>query len=1110
MDSLTYSATELHTFNNKILTNGGGGSSECLSNDTNDTMYYTAAREAPQGVVTFEFGVNANAHNKQAIGGFEALSKHWKIKRGNIGDLVAWVSSGRPIMVGTLADTNTRRQKSNIVSAQAIALDIDEDLSIEEALALPVVRDYAAAIYTSASHQKVKGDKPACDRYRIIFVLPEALADTALYEAATQNLMDLVGHADRACRDASRMFFGYDKTEVVLCDDTKVLPAAFIEEARDRLEREKAERLKAIEERRRYQEQFEVNGEEQLSLIQKALDHVNPDCSYDEWKTIEMALHSYDPSLFCLFDSWSSRGSKYPGSRSLERQWSKLNQNGGVTIGSLFHIAKDYGFKFPERRHQPKRKRKGDRLIDGLSFAKARASEFMQWVTGKAAGLGDKAHKGFAADQLPQVEPPNVIRWGNGDPVPTREDYGDRPIPKIIYARGSNPQELISKLRAAGWPTVLDSSFMGEGKTHRAGSLYFEGERGIYVDPNHNAPSVENVERNYVNLWPRHKGLWRNEFRKLSRHGEGRPEVPSNCESANLFSQLADKGYGDLLAGDNPICEACSFLPFCHTKRGVGFGHKYERGLAMAATQIRADIQSLPSATDEDYSSTYLILEEATTQARAAIKQHTGTFKDLLYNLDQVERYNKDIYAALLPLKDALRGLDNGTIQGDHYGITHAQIVEALPPAPENPTGLIAHIAAALMPVLNLEKADRVSGAGKDYRHLERIVNRQYRGEAQAVNEQRLANVPNNVLLPLVELWLGKTHTHVSFNHGQFTITQPDQRKQEIIKAAGFRVLLDATPNAMAIAHGFSIDQPIIQIEQELPALDNLTVYQTNMTGIKTRQRSESAKKRIEAYKAKWQAVDPAVEFLGFKGEANINGYWHNHHRGSNQFKGKQSLVSFGLPFLHIGAVQAEYYALTGGLDGWEHYYQELVKDEVTQWIGRPRAQRYPDLQITIDVVATYGEDFDLSFLTERYGVKVVSREAVEFCHNAGTTKEQLKANIFGIATALNEAGTKLTQQAIAQALGISQQALQKHLKALWGNWLEVKKFLQLFLYETNRESCKTEATNMAADLVVAASLLIELFSLGGWSEITQFLRTAPPPERQRYLAALLQTAAIA
>ncbi|WP_024546992.1 hypothetical protein [Picosynechococcus sp. NKBG15041c] len=53
----------------------------------------------------------------------------------------------------------------------------------------------------------------------------------------------------------------------------KVLPAAFIEEARDLIEIKKLEKQKATEERRRYQEQFEVNDEEPFNLIQLALDH---------------------------------------------------------------------------------------------------------------------------------------------------------------------------------------------------------------------------------------------------------------------------------------------------------------------------------------------------------------------------------------------------------------------------------------------------------------------------------------------------------------------------------------------------------------------------------------------------------------------------------------------------------------------------------------------------------------------------------------------------------------------------------------------------------------------------------------------------------------------
>ncbi|MGB2925666.1 MAG: PriCT-2 domain-containing protein, partial [Limnothrix sp.] len=212
-------------------------------------------------------------------------------------------------MVGCLPNRKTRRLKKNVVSAQAIALDIDEGLSLEDCLKIPFVQKYAAAIYTSASHQKWKDGKPPCDRYRIIFILPEAVTDIPLYEQAVKVIMESVGYADKQCKDASRMFYGYDKTEVILCDTTKVLPAEFLSEVGDRLEQEKAERLRLFEERKRRREEY-GDTDDQDELIQLALDCIDPDCPYDKWLAVAMALHSHDTGWFYLWDNWSSGGSK--------------------------------------------------------------------------------------------------------------------------------------------------------------------------------------------------------------------------------------------------------------------------------------------------------------------------------------------------------------------------------------------------------------------------------------------------------------------------------------------------------------------------------------------------------------------------------------------------------------------------------------------------------------------------------------------------------------------------------------------------------------------------------------------------------------------------------
>lgn len=91
--------------------------------------------------------------------------------------------------------------------------------------------------------------------------------------------------------------------------------------------------------------------------IQQAVEHINPNCSYQEWITIGMALHwagtqtqELDYAL-ALWNEWSqgSEG-KYPGERVIYNHWVsfKPDKATSVKLGSLFHIAKEHGWARPE------------------------------------------------------------------------------------------------------------------------------------------------------------------------------------------------------------------------------------------------------------------------------------------------------------------------------------------------------------------------------------------------------------------------------------------------------------------------------------------------------------------------------------------------------------------------------------------------------------------------------------------------------------------------------------------------------------------------------------------------------------------------------------------
>jgi hypothetical protein len=88
--------------------------------------------------------------------------------------------------------------------------------------------------------------------------------------------------------------------------------------------------------------------------IKAALDHISPDCSRDEWVQVGMALHhagtvtdQLDEAL-TVWDDWSAQSvTKYKGQHDLMTSWRSYKPDGGVTLGTLFHIASKGGWKRP-------------------------------------------------------------------------------------------------------------------------------------------------------------------------------------------------------------------------------------------------------------------------------------------------------------------------------------------------------------------------------------------------------------------------------------------------------------------------------------------------------------------------------------------------------------------------------------------------------------------------------------------------------------------------------------------------------------------------------------------------------------------------------------------
>lgn len=82
--------------------------------------------------------------------------------------------------------------------------------------------------------------------------------------------------------------------------------------------------------------------EPEMEYIRQDLSRIPPDCGYDEWVRVGMALHSIKaPWGFELFDEWSSGGEKYKKGEC-EKKWNSFQPDKGITWRTISHISQPY------------------------------------------------------------------------------------------------------------------------------------------------------------------------------------------------------------------------------------------------------------------------------------------------------------------------------------------------------------------------------------------------------------------------------------------------------------------------------------------------------------------------------------------------------------------------------------------------------------------------------------------------------------------------------------------------------------------------------------------------------------------------------------------------
>ena len=83
------------------------------------------------------------------------------------------------------------------------------------------------------------------------------------------------------------------------------------------------------------------------SDISEMLSFVDSDCDHEVWYRCGMAVHDATSGAgFDIWDDWSSKGKKYPGSGALEKRWHSFGKSGSpVTIATLMHYAEEGGYQ---------------------------------------------------------------------------------------------------------------------------------------------------------------------------------------------------------------------------------------------------------------------------------------------------------------------------------------------------------------------------------------------------------------------------------------------------------------------------------------------------------------------------------------------------------------------------------------------------------------------------------------------------------------------------------------------------------------------------------------------------------------------------------------------
>jgi hypothetical protein len=688
---------------------------------------------------------------------------------------------------------------------------------------------------------------------------------------------------------------------------------------------------------------------------------------------------------------------------------------------------------------------------------------------------------------------------------------------------------------------VQDVSFMGSGKTYDICDVENPDGKIWLVYTDHRNPTNDRIKAEFIDLAPRNEfGQYRDKNGKLRLADANTPreliEIEGNCNRAGMFSKLTNLGHnpnqGKEVDGKNvlnPICSTCPLAGSCgHT---VGM-YRHERKEALKAPKIRCHISSMPSPDDYDYSNDLVFYDEPSQ----GIKPAKVIQSDRTQLLTEAYRYRESLTDDQWSILDELLGHINPLFDDKkRYGLNNIVILDSL----STITDLDALIEALESNPYRLQdifvESDGFEIGQKErreYAGANKTAKAHFRRQSYEESLDNLSKLPPNALIYVLKGIRGDKGISLRIVKGKLSITVDDRESfSKIINSTKKNIFLDATKNIDDLKKISGLQRPItvIRKKQDEP-LKNLTIHRIIVKGLRSNSVSDDAMERLQTITdtlkttyGDFKIIGPK-SFMKPKGDRtktlDLDGWWFNHSRGTNDFAGESNLAFVGMPRLNIGAIQDEYFALNGTLEGWEDHYRRLMNEEILQGVGgRQRASRYPDQQFNAFVLVGETKDDDdfewddLSWL-ETYGAKVITKTAFEINPQAGSEVQCTRHKIFQAIKECLDNGIKTTQAAIAKVIGQSQQAISKTLKQAGISLHELSKIIdEFFTTSPNKSSIRSGCIfdwvysdfawffDLPVDVIAVD--LIQAIQNGGMTGFKEYLANYPNPAQGKLLGIL-------